>query len=277
MSYSQLNQDLKVISFFNNTKELFFVDIGANDGKTLSNTYLLEKKYKWSGICSEPSPRVYEKLSKCRHVHCDNNAVFSKSGIYLNFSESSDSNGLLSGITECIDQYYEVKNCNQIIVKTITFQELLVKYKAPDIIQYLSLDTEGSELEILKSVDFSQFTFLYINVEHNYIEPRRTQMRNLLLNKGYVYMGENKWDDDYIHDSTIIGMYYFSQDYTKPILIKRIGENTFSVSSPYWEEQMGKFENGSINWSGLLGTGKFFYTYIDYGNGNIWHRDNRKI
>lgn len=268
--YSQLNQDLNVIAFFNNKNDLYFIDIGANDGKTLSNTFLLEKKYNWKGICSEPLPKAFKKLTECRNVNCDNNAVFNKSGLLLNFSEFE----LGSGITEYIDKYPFVKKYNQIIVKTITLQELLEKYKAPKIINYFSLDTEGTEFEILKSVDFSKYIFLYINLEHNYIEPKRTDIRRFLVNNGYLYKGENQWDDDYLHESTVIGTYYYREDYTKPIVIKRL-DNIFSVSSPYWKNDSGIFENGILKWN-KLGKGKIFYTHIDYGNGNIWHRDKRE-
>ena len=272
--FSQIGQDQNVISFFNNKTEMYFIDIGAFDGKKLSNTFLLEKNYNWKGICSEPLPQAFEKLTKCRSVHCDNHAVFSKSGLSLNFSSYKTR----SGITQYIDHPHlaqEVRKRPQIIVKTITLQNLLDKYNAPKIINYFSLDTEGSELEILKSVDFSKYTFLYISLEHNYIEPKRTKMRKLLLNNGYLYKGENKHDDDYIHEKTVIGTYYYEQDYTKPILIKRLNETHFLVSSPYWNDDIGKFNNGFLNWK-TLGKGKIFFTHIDYGNGNIWHRDNRK-
>lgn len=89
-----------------------------------------------------------------------------------------------------------------------------------------------------------------------------------------MYKGDNKWDDDYIHESTVIGTYYYQQDYTKPIVIKR-HNNDFSVSSTYWNDDTGTFQNGFLNWK-RLGNGKIFYTHIDYGNGNIWHRDKRK-
>lgn len=268
-SYSQLKQDLNVVSFFNKKTGLFFLDVGANDGKTLSNTYLLEKKYNWKGICSEPLPKAFKQLRQCRNVKCDNNAVFSESGLSLEFSESN----LFSGLTKYIDKYDFVKRKNKIIVKTITLQDLLEKYKVEKIIHYFSLDTEGSELEILKSVDFNKHIFLYINLEHNYVEPRRTYIRNLLLSNGYLYKGENKWDDDYIHETTIIGTYYFNKDYTKPIIIKRINKEEFTVSSPYWSSDIGKFYLGYLQWK-RLGKGKIFYNYIDYGNGNIWYKIN---
>jgi FkbM family methyltransferase len=275
-SFAQLAQDRHVVSFFNDKTEMYFIDIGANDGKRLSNTFLLEQTYNWKGICSEPLPKAFEKLTKCRSVICDNNAVFNKSGLSLEFSEFEDKNhngsDMLSGITKFIDHHEQATKGNQILVKTITLQDLLDNYKAPNIIQYFSLDTEGTELEILKSVDFSKYTFLYINLEHNYVEPRRSEIRTLLLNNGYLYKGPNEFDDDYIHESTVIGTYYYDQDYTKPILIQRLNETDFSVSSQYWDDDIGKFNNGSLDW-GRLGRGKIFYTHIDYGNGNIWHRD----
>ena len=116
---------------------------------------------------------------------------------------------------------------------------------------------------------------MYINLEHNFIEPKRTEMKTLLLNNGYVFKGQNSFDDDYIHETTVIGTYYYQEDYTKPIIIKRQNKTDFSVSSPYWNNDIGTFNNGFLEWK-ILGKGKLFFTYIDYGNGNIWHRDNRK-
>lgn len=269
MSCSQLGQDINVLSFFNNKKDLYFIDIGASDGKHFSNTYLLEKEYNWKGICSEPLPSAFKKLMECRSVICDNNAIFSQSGLSLEFAEYDQ----LSGITNFIDCHVHAKQGNKIIVKTITLQELLDNYKAQKIIHYFSLDTEGTELEILKSVDFSTYTFLYINLEHNHREPRRSEMRKLLLDNGYLYKGANHFDDDYMHESTVIGTYYFKEDYSKPIVIKR-HNNDFSVSSSYWSDDTGTFNNGFLNLK-RLGNGKIFYTHIDFGNGNIWHRDNR--
>ncbi len=92
-------------------------------------------------------------------------------------------------------------NKTQIIVKTISFNDLLEKYKAPLFIDYLSLDTEGSELEILQSVNLQKYTFGLIDVEHNYVEPRRTYIRQLLISNGYDYVRQNKFDDCYKHSS----------------------------------------------------------------------------
>jgi len=204
MSYSQLNQDLEVLKFYNNKIGGFFIEIGASDGIELSNTYLLEKKYNWTGICVEPIPNRFKLLCKNRpnSVCCDN-AVYKKSGKSVIF-DIANNYDLLSGISSRIDSHHKIEvECNktQIIVKTISFNDLLEKYKAPLFIEYLSLDTEGSELEILKSVNLKKYIFGLIDVEHNYMEPRRTQIRELLTSNGYEFIRENQWDDCYKHKS----------------------------------------------------------------------------
>ena len=76
--YSQLGQDLAVIDFYKEKKDGFFVEIGAVDGIEISNTYLLETKYNWKGICVEAIPDKFEKLVKNRpNSKCISKAVFS--------------------------------------------------------------------------------------------------------------------------------------------------------------------------------------------------------
>jgi hypothetical protein len=60
--YSQIRQDRYIDFFFSKKRNGVFVDIGANDGVTLSNTYFLEKERHWTGICIEPIPSSFEKL-----------------------------------------------------------------------------------------------------------------------------------------------------------------------------------------------------------------------
>jgi FkbM family methyltransferase len=205
MSFSQIGQDLEVIKFYNNKENGFFIEIGASDGINLSNTYLLETQYKWKGICCEPIPYNFEKLVKNRpNSICYDEAVYSNSGLTLNFDIShSIYSDLLSGISEHIDIHKAIvdENKETIQVKTISLLDVLNNANAPSFIEYMSLDTEGSEFEILKNFDFEKYTFGLIDVEHNYVEPRRSEIKNLLLSKGYIYKGENNWDDMYKHNS----------------------------------------------------------------------------
>jgi hypothetical protein len=104
---------------------------------------------------------------------------------------------------EHIDKHKNSVEANKttIQVQTISLLDVLDTANAPSFIEYLSLDTEGSEFEILQNFNFEKYTFGLIDVEHNYVEPRRSEIRNLLLSKGYIYVGENHWDDMYKHQS----------------------------------------------------------------------------
>jgi FkbM family methyltransferase len=205
MNYSQLGQDLEVLKFYNNKKNGFFIEIGAYDGVELSNTYLLEKEYNWKGICVEPIPNKFELLCKNRpNSLCYDYAVYNESYTDIKFDIGNNCEMLsgISGKLDC-DCYINLVNADktQIMRTTISLNDLLEKSNSPLFIDYLSLDTEGSELEILKSVDFSKYTFGLIDVEHNGVEPKRTQIKDLLTSNGYIYIRENNWDDCYKHQS----------------------------------------------------------------------------
>ncbi|MBT8545252.1 FkbM family methyltransferase [Polynucleobacter paneuropaeus] len=84
-------------------------------------------------------------------------------------------------------------------MKTISLADLLIKHNAPKVIDYLSIDTEGSEYEILSHFDFESHQINIITIEHNYTEMRE-KIYNLLVSKGYKrkYLGLSKWDDWYV-------------------------------------------------------------------------------
>jgi FkbM family methyltransferase len=204
MSYSQINQDLAIVDFYKGKQNGFFVDIGASDGITISNTYLLEKKYNWKGICVEPVQQAFSSLVKNRKAYCSNKAVFSKSNEIVKFDISHyNGNAELSGIQQFIDYHKHTvdKDKTTVDVITITINDLLEQANAPSFMEYLSIDTEGSELEILKELRFDKYIFGRIDLEHNHQEPRRTIMRELLTSNGYKFLKENHFDDCYVHSS----------------------------------------------------------------------------
>lgn len=197
MSYSQLGQDLKCVEFFDAKMNGFFVDIGSHNGVDLSNTYLLEKDYNWKGICVEPNKQVFEKLIENRKCICKNIGIYDKKG-EVEFSIIDGYHEMLSGITEDINHHKGIveKESKPIKINTITFTELLDECQAPSIMDFLSLDTEGSELKILKSLDHNKYKFLYMTIEHNYT-PLRHEIKDYLISNNYEYVGGNRHDDIY--------------------------------------------------------------------------------
>ena len=178
-SYSQEAQDLKVLLHYKLKKDGYFLEIGASDGIKFSNTYLLEQKYSWSGICVEPIKDDYNKLVNNRTCHCSNMAVYSKSDEELEFDIYEYN--LLSGLNKHVSTHTGEPIKEKVVVKTITLNDLLEKYNAPSFIEYMSLDTEGSEYEMLIVFDLNKYKIGLMHIEHNYEEPKRQLIRELLL------------------------------------------------------------------------------------------------
>jgi FkbM family methyltransferase len=194
-SKSQLRQDLWVLAETGRKRGGFFVEIGAFDGVTHSNTYLLEKEFGWTGILVEPNPQYHSVLRETRA------AALSTKAIYSGRSTTSfvcAREGVLSSIAQHAydDRHADRRrDADTISVDTITLDDLLTEHGAPNGIDYLSIDTEGSELEILRGVDFNRTIVDLISVEHNYT-PREQQIERLLRGAGYkrVYRRLSRFD-----------------------------------------------------------------------------------
>jgi FkbM family methyltransferase len=199
-SKGQLCQDLLVLLLLKNKKNGFFVEFGATDGITLSNTFLLEKKYGWEGILAEPASNWQENLRANRHCIIDSRCVWEKSGEKLSFFEANDGELSTISIFKELDGHSEArKKGNEYFVDTISLNDLLAAHNAPNQIDYLSVDTEGSEFAILNELDFSRYSFNVITVEHNFTETRE-KVFALLTNNGYkrILNDFSQWDDWYV-------------------------------------------------------------------------------
>ena len=201
---SQLRQDVFVLYQSNFKQNGYFVEFGACDGLHLSNTVLLEKEYNWKGILSEPVKCFQQDLRTNRNCIIDNRAVYNKSGIQIEFRELSDHKDL-SGIVETFLNDNHVKKRNNplndnYLVETVSLTDLLDYYNAPTDIDFISVDTEGSEFEILSAFNFDRYKVKIFTVEHNYIDDKRNKIYNLLTTKNYerILTDISEWDDWYI-------------------------------------------------------------------------------
>ncbi|BBY63013.1 FkbM family methyltransferase [Mycolicibacterium helvum] len=199
-SRSQFRQDLFVLSQLDFKTNGYFVEFGATNGIELSNTYLLEKEFQWTGILAEPAQSWQKALKRNRTAHIETSCVWKDSNSTLTFNEVE--NAGLSTISDYsdIDLHQDArKQGRQYSVNTISLLDLLTKYKAPEVIDYLSIDTEGSEFAILDSFDFSKYRFRIITCEHNYT-PMRDAIFELLTNNGYsrVFPDVSFNDDWYV-------------------------------------------------------------------------------
>ena len=202
LSKSQFKQDIFVLSELNFKSDGFFVEFGATNGVDLSNTYLLETEFGWNGILSEPAKGYQEQLKKNRNCAIERNCVWSQSGKELDFFEAKG--GVLSTLNDFVESDFHKREKRRTYkVSTISLYDMLVKHNAPKIIDYLSIDTEGSEFEILQNFDFNQYTFKIITVEHNFKKEIREKIFDLLTKHNYVrkYIAISRADDWYVKSS----------------------------------------------------------------------------
>ena len=168
--FSQAGQD-KIIKnhFFQNKKNGFFIEIGAYDGIIGSNCCHFEKFLNWEGIAIEASKIQYDKLKNNRKCKTVNKAISNKIKD-VEFVEVIEGLTQMSGINNENNTAIEIINNNKNSktkiskITTTTFEE---EIKSNLEIDYLSIDIEGEELDLLKSIDFNKYTIKVISVENN--------------------------------------------------------------------------------------------------------------
>jgi len=209
--------DLIVLLYFQKKRNGFYVDIGANEGISGSNTYILEQSG-WHGVCVEPQPAIFKQLQKNRTCEVYNAAVSNTVKEAVDFTLIPKSN-MRSGISEThAEQEKEwIKQARAktktIQVKTITFNEIMSNHSDISHIDFLSIDTEGHEMTILKSIDFEKYRFGLIAIENN--EPE-TILEDYMETKGYkLFLKLNRADE-------ALGDFLFIPQSTNTQRIRRI-------------------------------------------------------
>jgi FkbM family methyltransferase len=172
MSYSQNKEEEAILRFFKDTKGTF-LDIGANDGETLSNTRQLALNG-WSGVCVEPSPKAFDKLHelyKKSPVQCIQVAISDFCGV-TEFHESGEHLGkgdcaLLSTIVKSeLKRWNGTESFTLSSTSVVDFEGLLAR-SAYSRFDFISIDAEGVDLKILKQIDFDKLKTKMVCVEWN--------------------------------------------------------------------------------------------------------------
>lgn len=188
--HSQYGQDVVVFDLLGKPSQGVFLDIGANDGISFSNSLLFEEKG-WAGVCVEPHPVIFETLKKNRHCHQLNACIADKDRI-VNFLVVEGKSHMLSGILEFLDERHQARidkevaetgGCKRTIeIEALSPATLLKRFEL-DRVDYLSIDTEGCELAILKTFDFKKTPVRIIGVENG---ARSPELFRYLSSVGYT-------------------------------------------------------------------------------------------
>jgi FkbM family methyltransferase len=168
----------------------YFVDVGAWDAVRSSNSKALEE-LGWQGICVEPFPRNWRDRS-CQLFR---EVAYGVAGEKVEFKAA----GVRGGVAEHVDpENPQVQRSRTVEFTTTTLADIFERANAPAYIHYVNVDTEGAELQILKGFPFDRHRVGAFTIEHNYEEPKRTQIRELLESHGYRHAREQAVDDWYV-------------------------------------------------------------------------------
>jgi FkbM family methyltransferase len=181
-----------------------FLEIGCWDGEMISQTAYLERERGWTGVCVDPFPRNFRRRS-CRV--CEK--AISRDGkprLFVKVSRDRRHKGdvsYFSGFKDAIATHWPLisEHCDyeEMGIETITVSDLYARYDLPDYIDFLSVDTEGSELEIFQNIDFTVRSFGLIVFEHNENETVKQEIGKILTGHGYKLLESWRVDDVYVH------------------------------------------------------------------------------
>jgi len=181
---AQFAQDIMAYLFFNGKKDGFYIEIGANDGYGGSTTFWAEQ-LDWKGICVEPQKETFDRLKKHRNCALYNFAISDKTQRCVEFISFPD-NDYRSGIADTMTTQHieEAKKLSRMQTTTIditTFCDMMKDFSDVKYIDFLSIDTEGHEMNVLRSIDFDKYSFGFITIE----TEENSDVVKFIIQKGY--------------------------------------------------------------------------------------------
>lgn len=201
---TQLNQDVFAL-LANRFEPGFFVEIGANDGYTLSNTVYLERQFGWNGLLVEADPQYRDSLGS-REAKSVISAVVEREG-YFDFVSA----GLYGGVADRLDTTHakRTQGGRSITVWGSTLERILEQNDAPATINFISIDVEGGEVPIVEQMcRLRDYRFVCGCIEHNGRQQDYNRIAHLLRESGYriVWQGQTEQDLFFVSEEGFAGI-----------------------------------------------------------------------
>jgi FkbM family methyltransferase len=169
-SFSMEGEDLLLLKLLRNKPKGFYVDVGAHHPMRLSNTYLFYRMG-WNGINIDAMPGLLYKFNKYRKRDINIEALVSDKNQIKRYEIYSE--GAFNGISqnEFASDKGDAKLISSIEIKTRRLDEIFAQYLPKEIeIDFMSIDVEGHEFEVLKSSDWTQYRPKFLLIERHNID-----------------------------------------------------------------------------------------------------------
>ncbi len=190
LSYAQNKEDIILQGFFPDSNKGFYVDIGANHPIKLSVTKLFYEKG-WRGINIEPNSYLYDLIVSDRKNDMNLNIGIADRATTLVMREYPEGDGLSTFEKESQKSYenksseYHKFTAKHIDRKVIVrpLRDVLAEYAGNKTINFMSIDVEGFEYEVIKGNDWEKYRPQVICIEANHIVK---DWRPLLAKANYI-------------------------------------------------------------------------------------------
>lgn len=200
--YGQHGEDKYLSQFFDNAYAGVCVDVGAHDGINISNTYYFEQNG-WTCLCIEPIPDSFEKCKSIRKnaINCcvsdyDKDDVDFHIVTMFNSNQSSISS--LKIDERLIESHTGmIANITDIKIKVKSLNTILNEAHFPKNIDFISIDTENTELDVLKGIDFDTYKINFLVIENNFNE---NMIENYLIDKNFTKIYRLAVNDFYVNN-----------------------------------------------------------------------------
>lgn len=171
----------RILEYISNIDNGFYIEAGAYDGVLQSNTKFLEEEYNWTGILIEPSPKVFLELEKNR----PNNINVNKCLVSPWHNSKTIKGAFDNGPMSSVGNIRNLKNVELIDVECDTLENILDYYDIQKI-DFMTVDTEGYELEVLQGLNLLKHRPLYIMIE--IYENQKNELFQFMEDMNYILL-----------------------------------------------------------------------------------------
>jgi hypothetical protein len=171
----------RILEYIQNIENGFYIEAGAYDGLLQSNTKFLEEEYNWTGMLIEPSPNVFMELNK----NIPNNLNINKCLVNPWYSFKTIKGSFNNGPMSSVNNIRKLENVKLIDVPCDTLENILDYYEIKKI-DFMTIDTEGYELEVLQGLNLLKYRPLYILIE--VYETQKEILFQYLEDMNYIFL-----------------------------------------------------------------------------------------
>ena len=191
------NQDVHCLQFLGGKSGGYYVEVGVADACYHNNTWLLDDAFGWRGLCIDPlATNIEARTRSGRTIHFGvalagecGTAEFSVNGAYSGLTEfacSMEHNAKWAG---------QARSYQTTTVPTRTPLQALEAGGAPSVIDYLTVDVEGAEMEVLRAFPFERYAVRFATIETNGDARKERELRSFMRDRGLDFLGHVAHDD----------------------------------------------------------------------------------